>query len=259
MAVTRLVAIDVDGTLIDHDWTLPEQRGRALERLVATGVRVVLATGKTWPSIQPLWRRFGLEGPHITCNGAAIVDGDASLLACTPLPPAVVRTITDELTARQVPYALYLDDGSLVTTCRVPALDILVQLGEPDPTEGSPGGRRVLKVLSVLREDAEGRLRTLAADVARVQRTSHRFLEWNHPEVDKGVGLRLVAERLGIDLADTTAIGDAENDVPMLEAAGTGIVVVGASPAAILAADRCLTDDLTGALEELAVSEEGRR
>lgn len=254
MALIRLVATDVDGTLIGHDGVLPPDRRAAVARLRDAGVAVVLATGKIWPSIHPLWEELELPGPHVTCNGAAVVDADSRLLVSTPLDDAVAREVVTVLAERRIPHATYLDDGTLVTSELVPELDVLVELGEPEPVEGGIDGRRVLKVLSVLAEPDEGDLRRLAADQARIQRTSHRFLEWNHPDADKAHGLRFVVERLGMDLAEVVAIGDAENDVPMLRYAGTGVAVTAASDAALAAADLHLSSDLATYLGELAAA-----
>lgn len=248
----RLLACDVDGTLLDHDNALSEDRRAAVGRLLDAGVNVVLATGKIWPSIQPLWEQLRLPGPHVTCNGAAVVDESGNLLDATPLDRTTAVEVAAELQRRSIPHAVYLDDGSLVTADRAPELDVLPGLGEPDPVEGPIGDRRVLKVLSVIAEEDEGDLRQLAADRARVQRTSHRFLEWNHPEVDKALGLHHVAELLGLRMDEVVAIGDAENDVAMLRAAGTGVAVAGASAAAREAADLHLMSDLATYLDEVA-------
>jgi len=254
MALIRLVATDVDGTLIGHDGVLPPDRRAAVGRLRDAGIGVVLATGKTWPSIRPLWDELELPGPHVACNGAAVVDAQGQLLASTPLDDAVAHEVVDALVARRIPHATYLDDGTLVTSQLVPELDVLVELGEPAPVEGELDGRRALKVLSVLAEPDEGDLRRLAAGDARIQRTSHRFLEWNHPDADKAHGLRFVVERLGIDIEEVVAIGDAENDVPMLRYAGTGVAVSAASDAALAGADLHLTTDLATYLTELATA-----
>lgn len=248
----RLVVTDVDGTLIDHDGRLPEPRAAAVRRLVDAGVPVVLATGKIWPSVEPLWTRLGLAGPHIACNGAAVVRGDGTPYELRPLDDEVAATVAARLRELRIPHATYLEDGTIVATEPWPELHILEVLGEPAPILGDPDGRRVLKVLSVLPEEDEGELRSLAADVARVQRTSHRFLEWNAPGVDKASGLAVLAELLGVRLEDIVAIGDAENDGPMLELAGEGVAVAGASDAAVRAADRRLTVDLADELDALA-------
>lgn len=248
----RLIATDVDGTLIDHEGRLPVERARAVRRLVVAGVPVVLATGKIWPSIRGLWRELGLPGPHITCNGAAVVGADDTVHAISPLADAVADEVSSRLGNLSIPHATYLEDGTIVTPELSPALEILPILGEPRAVLGGRDGRRVLKVLAVVGPDDEGDLRALATDDAKVQRTSHRFLEWNGAGVDKAAGLRTAAALLGIDLADVVAIGDAENDLPMLLAAGLGVTVREASTAAIDAADLHLWGDLTGYLEELA-------
>jgi 5-amino-6-(5-phospho-D-ribitylamino)uracil phosphatase len=248
----RLVATDVDGTLIDHDGHLPDARRHAVRRLTDAGIPVVLATGKIWPSIRELWAELELTGPHITCNGAAVVGADGTIHHLSPLDDQVADAVAAELARLGVPHATYLEDGTIVTSRLAPELAVLPAIGEPTPRLGVRDGRRALKVLSVVGTADEGELRLLAADAARVQRTSHRFLEWNDPDTDKATGLQVVTELLGIAVEDVVAIGDAENDVPMLSAAGLGVAVAAAGPAAVAAADRQLCDDLAGYLEEIA-------
>ncbi|MCC5947856.1 MAG: HAD family phosphatase [Nitriliruptoraceae bacterium] len=248
----RLIATDVDGTLLGPDHRVPADRAAAVGRLQAAGVPVVLATGKIWPSIRPVWEQLELAGPHVTCNGAAVVSAAGELIDCTPLDTPVAVELVDELRRLDVPHAVYLEDGSLVTSERVDALDIVTELGEPEPTVATIDGRRVLKVLAVVDEHREGGLRTFAGEHARTQRTGPRFLEWNSPAADKATGLRVAVSHLGLALASVVAIGDAENDIPMLRAAGFGVAVAGASDVARDAADLHLRDDLARYLDEVA-------
>ena len=67
--------------------------------------------------------------------------------------------------------------------------------------------------------------------------SSGRYYEFNPAGVDKGFGLRALADYLGIDIADTIACGDSANDMAMLEAAGVGVVVSNASHDAAAIAD----------------------
>jgi 5-amino-6-(5-phospho-D-ribitylamino)uracil phosphatase len=250
--VIRLVASDVDGTLLDHHNTLPTDRADAVRALTAAGIPLVLATGKVWPSIRWLWEQLELPGPHVTCNGAAVVGADGTIHQLVPLDDDIADDVADELHRRGVPHAVYLEDGTIVTRALVPELDILPALGEPAPVLGRRDGARVLKVLSVLGEADEGDLRSLHAGAARIQRTSHRFLEWNHPAADKATGLAVVARVLDVPLTDVVAIGDAENDLPMLRGAGMGVAVTDSSEAAREAADIQLISDLAVYLSELA-------
>jgi 5-amino-6-(5-phospho-D-ribitylamino)uracil phosphatase len=252
--VIRLVASDVDGTLLDHHGVLPPPRAAAVRALTAAGVPLVLATGKLWTSVRWLIDDLALAGPHVACNGSVVFDAEGRILHTTLLDGAVVDEVTAVLRARRIPHAVYLEDGTLVTDAVVAAHDVLPVLGEPLPIVGQRDGRGVLKVLAILPPDAEDGLRSLAGDVAHVQRTGPRFLEWNAAGADKATGLATVCALLGIPLSDVLAVGDAENDVPMLHAAGLGVAVSDASPTARAAADRTLTSDLADLLITLATT-----
>ena len=132
--------------------------------------------------------------------------------------------------------------------------DVLPLLGEPLPAEVGRDGRGVIKVLAFVAADGEGDLRRTGEGMASIQRTGPRFLEWNAPGANKATGLATVAGLLGIDLTDVLAVGDAENDVPMLRSAGLGLAVIDASPAAIDAADHQLDVDLAVLLDALATT-----
>jgi Cof subfamily protein (haloacid dehalogenase superfamily) len=251
----RLVALDVDGTLLDTESLLPAARVEALAALADAGIAVVLVTGKTWPSIRELWERCALDGPHVCCSGSAVITREGELLAVADLDARAVGRVTGALLDRGIAYAAYLDDGTSVTAVDHPDLAAIEAVGEARPAVGEPDGRGVLKVLSVVAEGAEHGLRDLPVPGARVQRTGPLFLEWNPAHVDKGTGLSFVAERLRVPLADVVAVGDAESDLPMFAVAGTGVAVDTAAPEAVAAADLHLAGrNLTEYLHELARS-----
>ena len=248
----RAVVLDLDGTLLDSEHGLGEQRIAAVQELQRAGLEVLLATGKIWPSIAWISDRLHLDGPHVTCNGGAIVTADGRLLHTFPLQHEAVHLIGAQLTRRKIPHALFLDDGAVVTPTRGPELDIVGLMGEPDPTEDDVGDRRTLKILGIVAEREEDGIRAAARDRAHVQRTGPRFLEWTAPGVDKGAGVRLATEALGCSTTDVIAIGDAENDVPMLQVAGLSVAVAGASAPAVAASAIHLEQDLNWFLELLA-------
>ena len=85
----RLVALDLDGTLLDPAAQVSPASAAAVAACIARGVAVTLATGKLFVSIAPIVRRLGIGGPQIANNGAVIVEAeDASLLRVRPLAPA---------------------------------------------------------------------------------------------------------------------------------------------------------------------------
>jgi len=252
--VIRLVASDVDGTLLDHHGVLPEARADAVRALRAAGLPVVLATGKLWTSVRTLVEMLDLDGPHVACNGSVVFAADGTLLAQHLLDPGPADEVVARLRHARIPHAVYLEDGTIVTDEVRSAHDVLPLLGEPLPSAAGRDGRGVIKVLAIVATGDEGDLRRTAAGSASVQRTGPRFLEWNAPGVDKSTGLATVAALLGVDLADAVAVGDAENDIPMLRAAGVGLAVSESSAAAIAAADHQLDVDLSVVLHAIATT-----
>lgn len=252
-----LVVLDVDGTLIERDTSIPPARAEAFHALVAA-VPTALATGKTAPSITGLLARFAPAGPHAICNGAALVHGDGHIEVLAALADDVADEVAAALHERGVAAASYLDDGSVVTRAGDDRFEAITALGEPAPTVAGRGHRRVLKVLAVLGEHEERDLRGLVADRARIQRTGPDFLEWNAPTASKGAAVAVIADRHGVAMADVVAVGDSENDVPMLEAAGWGVAVRRSSARAVAAADEHLDGELTELLTLLVSQVTGR-
>lgn len=248
---SRLVVLDVDGTLVDPGAVLDDGRVEALAALRADGTAISLATGKIWHSIDDVTARLELPGPHACCNGAAIVV-DGAPIEFVAMDPAVAEEVATGLADAGVPFAWYLADGDIVTTHLDPAFTRVTDLGEAAPRVAEVDGRPILKVLSVVENDAEGDLRRLAAGRASIQRTGQYFLEWQSPGVDKGTAVERIASRLGLGWDAVVAVGDAENDVPMLLRAGLGVAVGSAAPVAVAAADRHLAEvDLTDFLRSL--------
>lgn len=245
------MALDVDGTLLERDGSLPARRAEALAEL-AERVPVMLATGKTAPSVAPLLQQCRLQGPHAICNGAALLHADGTIEVLAELDPATADAITAGLERRGTAFAVYLGDGTICTPREDPRLTAITDLGEPAPRIGGPNGAALLKVLAVVDESQEAEFRDLGGDRSLRQRTGPSFLEWNAPGAAKGHAVAAVAARKGVPMDAVTAVGDAENDVTMLRRAGWGVAVRQSSPAAVAAADEHLEDDVADLLARLA-------
>lgn len=187
----------------------------------------------------------GIDDPVICYQGAAVVDPlDGTFLLHRPIELDVAREAVVVLEEAGYPPNVYVDDELVVaehtTYSRAyadfqhlpvhevgPLLDWLdrpptklVAVGDPDE----------LPSLRVRLESAfDGRL--------FLTRSLPHLLELGHPTVSKGSGLRFVAERLGLDVAQIVAFGDGENDRELLEAAGYGIAVEDADASLVPLAD----------------------
>ena len=247
----RLVATDIDGTMLDGDGRLPEERRQALRRLREHGFSIAFATGKLWSSFAWMCEELALPGPHVACNGAVVTDGEGGFLSMRSLDAPVGAEVAAFLSRHDVPYAYYLEDGSVVTPVPRPELRVIEEFGEPRPVAGVPDGRAVLKILSLVTPEQQLSLNPPDFVGSRRQRTHGFFLEWTAPEADKSTGLRIVRQVLGVAASEMVGIGDAENDTGMLSEAGLGVAVRQASESAIAAADRHLTSDVAEFLHGL--------
>jgi hydroxymethylpyrimidine pyrophosphatase-like HAD family hydrolase len=192
--VIRLVASDVDGTLLDHHGVLPPPRAAAVRALTAAGgIPLVLATGKLWTSVRCSPTISPSPDRTWPATGRSCSTPTGRILHTTLLDGAVADEVTAVLRARRIPTRVYLEDGTLVTDAVDAAHDVLPVLGEPLPVVAGTGRPRRPQGPRDPPPDAEATSEALASDVARVQRTGPRFLEWNAAGADKATGLATVA------------------------------------------------------------------
>ena len=259
----RLLALDLDGTLVEPDLVLRPRIRAAILDALERGVRVVIATGRMATSAQPFARQLGLTDPIIGYQGALVrampeigggIDGGVGrsggfgsgigrLLYHRPLAAAVARE-TIRWTRGQgfAPHINHLerfimpagdprtDDYSAFLGARAEVVDDLeTWVRHP-----------VSKVLAVAEagrpQEVLAAARAHFAGLAEVTVSHPQFLEFLAPGVSKGRAVRNLARRFGIPLEQTLAIGDQFNDFEMIALAGHGVAMPSAPPAVQAAA-----------------------
>jgi hydroxymethylpyrimidine pyrophosphatase-like HAD family hydrolase len=224
----RLVALDVDGTLVDRDGRLPTPVGESIDLVVAAGVPVVLCTGRSWHGTKPLVDEMGLPpGPSVCSNGAVIVSYP---------PQEIVKAITfdpRDVISRVEEFA----PGTLIAVEEIgrgyrlndhfPGGDLTGEMIIEDIEQLS--SRPVTRVIlrDPTRSDAD--FVSLAKHLGLHGVTY--FVGWSAwldiaPEgVNKATALAEVALGLGVSAADVLAFGDGRNDIEMLRWAGRGVAI----------------------------------
>jgi hypothetical protein len=242
----RLVASDVDGTLLDATERISERNRAAVHRVVAAGVPFVLVTGRPPRWIRPVVEQLGYAGPAICANGAVRYDASADrVLHAATLNPALLRDAAQALDTALPGAKLAVE---LAAPCAgTDGAGALAGefFAEPDYTHPWPGAdsetaprefilsRPAIKLLVRLRDAAS---HTMAAAVREILgakldvtfSTGHGLIELSAPGVTKGTGLAQLAADLGVLPADVVAFGDMPNDLPMLEWAGAGVAMANA-------------------------------
>jgi hypothetical protein len=258
----RMVAIDIDGTLVGDDLVIRERTLAAIGAAVRRGVHVSLATGRMVTSAEPIARTLGLKDPIIGAQGgivramptaAATRSGHLGrLLYHRPLEAAAARDAIAWCQVRGLdPHVNHLetfiiraddprvDDYSAFlggSAKLVP--DLLAAIQHPVTkviASGEPP--RPMEALQAARSTFAGR--------ASVTVSHPSYLEFVDEGVSKGRAVRWLAARHGIALGQVLAIGDQLNDLEMISAVGHGAAMPHA-PAAVLAASRYVAPPLAG-------------
>jgi 5-amino-6-(5-phospho-D-ribitylamino)uracil phosphatase len=258
VAPIRLLAIDIDGTLVNSRDELTEVTRQALRRACAAGLKIVLATGRRYSRALPLVEPLGLDVPLVTASGALIKH---PLNHCTLYRAEFERRLLCDLLAvierRGFEAVLYADsyhEGFDFYCERLeverPELADYLALNPDchrlwpelmrDPPDGvfagfSTGTREEMDDLhQELQRELPGRLYT---HVLRSPRYIGYMCEIAPFGVTKWSGIQRVAAEWGIAPHEMCAVGDDVNDIPMIEAAGIGIAMGNASPEVKAAAD----------------------
>jgi Cof subfamily protein (haloacid dehalogenase superfamily) len=230
----RLLAVDLDGTLINHDLIINPRDADAVRAAVAAGVQVVIATGRMFRSSLPYAQELGLRGPIINYQGAVVREiATGEVIYRCELSRAMQQRALAYAEPRDWHVNAYVDEEVYTERVRSEA-DLYARVSMvPYHVVGRLSAwvsRESTKLVLVVLDPAEvpPRIAELSAwmgEVARVTRSLDWFIEVVNPQVSKARALALVAERLGVARSDVCAIGDNTNDQEMIEWAGFGAVM----------------------------------
>jgi len=243
----RLLACDIDGTLVRFPDPPSPRVTRAIQAAVSAGVSVVLVTGRAFRRAQPIAQALGLTTPIICNHGGIIRDAvEGKTIQRKTLPRALTIEVVAWMQTQNV--CIFLFDGDRVYhDCRAEQVvaDFRVYTGGPNSTYASdlrtqvPEQTEIVLATSPERErlvEIYARAQACWGDVARVL-YSHPFGVDVLPDVCKSDALAWLAERLGVKREEVMAAGDGVNDVDMLAWAGLGVAMGDGVPKAMAAAD----------------------
>jgi len=234
----ELVAIDMDGTLLDPAHKLTARVKQAIARARTLGVHIVLTSGRPVPGLAPFLHELGIDGDDdycIACNGGLVQRiGPRETVVEYPL------SFDDFVYCEQVARVIGVHFQALdATRMYTPNQDISIytvadshlsrmplsyrRVADMDP------GMSFIKLMMIDEPDvldaAIARLPVALTERFAVLKSAPFFLEVFDHRAGKGPSLQKLAEHLGIDRANVMAIGDQENDLTMLQYAGTSVAM----------------------------------
>lgn len=262
---SRILALDVDGTLLDRSGHIRPATARAVARAAEAGIRPVLCTGRRYRRALPVARELGLDAP-LVCNSGALVksSGDGRTLWRADLDLGLVAGLLGLYAERDEVVVSFTDrpaDGPDFLVARDPTgrplVDDYLERNRPhaavDPAWIDDPGRSGPHYHLCVIGDRDAMLDAQRAVEARfpgrfttfVQR-SPRYLgtmcETLRHDASKWSALLHLAGLWGVDRAEIVAVGDDMNDLPMIAGAGLG-VAMGHAPESVKAAADHVTHD----------------
>jgi len=249
-----LLALDLDGTLIDRTLRVAPRVQEAIARARERGVRATIVTGRMFVAAQPFARLLGIDGPIVCYQGAAVYDaGNGRRLRETPLAHDVAIRVVERAKRDGYHAQLYHDD-EFYAEANNKYSALYAELAGIKPIivpslAAEFAGRDSTKCNIIMEPERTAAyvevVRAVCGEEGYVTRSNPEFIEVMNPRVDKGAALRFVAAQYGVPMERVLAIGDSFNDIPLFRAAGFS-VAMGSSPGELKAVASAIVADYAG-------------
>jgi len=264
------LVLDIDGTLLDDQDRLSARNVEAVARARAAGVVVMLATGRSHDGAHEIAERLAIDTPCVVFNGAAVYDPRAAqLIEQYRLPGAFVSALLDFAQAQALLPVVSRPEGQLVRTPAAHEAELIsgfrnlraVPFAELPRSEAlrvtlfskqhADSASLHAQITAAMRGHAAYYTHFALAALAGFRSSDAQVVDVQPACQGKAEALRVLAQHHGIAAERVVAVGDAGNDIPILQAAGLGVAMGNATPETKQAAHRVIGHNESDALAEL--------
>lgn len=247
----KLVAFDLDGTLLGEELLLRPRVLSAIAKMRERGVQGCIVTGRMYRAALPFVRQLAFTAPVVCYQGAAVIDPQTDdVLHDVPLPNAQALELEAYARSSGLHIQLYANDRYYCEH-RNRYAELYAKISGVQPIVTPSLARQfetwdatkacIIAEPEVVQEHLP-RVTALCGDRAYVTRSIPWFIEVMNSNVNKGKSLEIVARYLDIPIEQVLAIGDSWNDAPLLQAAGFGVAMGSAPPELREVADAVVGD-----------------
>ncbi|MEG1799311.1 MAG: Cof-type HAD-IIB family hydrolase [Synergistaceae bacterium] len=243
----KLIALDMDGTLLNSKSKLTPRTKDVLQRAVRSGIKIMIATGRMYPSALPIIREIGTEFPCVFYNGAVVRrPASGEKLYELGIGKELTSEVMDFYIERNWYIQVYHEDNLYVVDENDPRAKFYESISGISPIALGNDFRNFrtdsTKLLGIAGqgEDFAGMAQATKerfADRLYTATSWGAFVEMVNPSVNKAKGIEIAAGSEGISKEDVMAVGDAANDKEMVEWAGVGVAMGNATDALKTSAD----------------------
>ncbi len=234
--MVKLIATDVDGTLLDNNSNLSTINRNAILECRKKNIGVILSTGKTIDSIMHLIRSLGLKLPQITMNGAITFGSDLKISESIKISPDNYFKIIDIIKKRGYMPLAALENGRIFYEEYHQDMKELERIGEKlekaQSIETEYFAKNTVDInIPILESDPMDKyLRDMFSDDLQFVRSGKYFFDILHLDATKGNALVNICRRLKIKKEELVVFGDSPNDLSMFDVAGVSIAVANSYP-----------------------------
>ena len=230
----KLIALDMDGTLLDDQSDFSDKIAKRLKELIDKGIHIVFATGRTHRSAENVMKKMGISLPIISHNGSKIVVPGSGELFNEKISLEDTRVILNHGFKNNIYAKAYIDDMMHIKEEDEVSLQFSKNHGLDykvigDMGKNIPGGVNMIIFIypQAVEVNYADMFKDLNISITRSMPTAYEFMAKGS---NKGKALKILADHLGVKQEETLAVGNALNDLEMLEFAGTGIAMKNSDP-----------------------------
>jgi Cof subfamily protein (haloacid dehalogenase superfamily) len=228
----RLIAVDLDGTLLDSSSRVSRKNKKAVRECLKRGIKVVLSTGKSTTFVKGVIEELGLPDPQVVYGGAAIIDKDLKILTALRIPEKSYIEAIEIARRWKKGCAIGTADGVFYYEKENPYLMNIVEAGDPLVKTEDLTAEKIVDnalLLTIIIEEQDGFndfIESNIRDDVKIRRAGSCFLNILNRQAGKLFGVKKIMEFTGIKKSEVMAIGDSDNDLGIIKFAATGIAML---------------------------------
>lgn len=255
----KLIAIDIDGTLINDQRQITPKTVAALKKASAAGIKVVLCTGRPMTGVEAYLEQLGVAnqdneyvvsfngGLAQSTSGNVIVDHSISFNDYVDWENYCLKEgVHSQIETRDYIYTTN-QNLSYYTIYESELVSMPVRYRSMDEMSRERDQYIIAKAMMV---DTKDKIDTVLTDLPQdlrdrfsIVRSEDFYLEFMHPDASKGKTLKTLSKQLGIKQNEVMALGNAQNDNSMIEFAGIGVAMGNSIPETLAVADVTVADN----------------
>jgi Cof subfamily protein (haloacid dehalogenase superfamily) len=239
----KILAIDMDGTLLDPQSKISTENKRAIQKCMDRGIKVSIVTGQNLQYARNIIESLGLSSPHVLANGALIVNEKLEKIHCSLIDPISYRKIVSFCRGKSLQLRVCTADGALVF--------------DNSPLGISTDKENVIKddllaehiannVLLCTVKTPDGIVKINTEDISKdlkIRNAGLYYINIFNRKAGKTSGLKKILSYLDLSSHELMVVGDGENDIGMIKMAKIGVAMGNALPEIKKYADHVTLDN----------------